>query len=249
MPTSHTVIAVNYHRIGTVDPDNPLHRLHTVSTDVFRAHLEYMQRHGAVVSVDDVRSCRGLSDINFVVCFDDVPAAAMTGIQLMLDKQQPVTVSVCTQLASTGWGIRDKVYCVDRYADRYQVDAAVRDAFPGSVTGEHPVSFYHVTKRDDLDPEQILAQLIDPQFTQVEPAARPYLDGTGYLRWDSIQELAGKPLVTIANHTASHANLAALPPARLAEEIVTAHHQLAARVGTPPKYLTIPFGRRNVVIV
>lgn len=243
MPNAHTVIAVNYHRIGSVDDANPLHRLHTVSTDVFTAQLDHMQHHGAIVSVDDVRSCRCLADTNFVITFDDVPTAAMTGIQMMLDRQLPVTVSVCTQLASTGWGTRDKVYCVDRFADPDTVSAAVRAAFPDAVGDGGPASFYHLTKRGDLDPGQVTATLIDPLFAGIEPLARPFLDGAGYLSWTRIRELADHPLVTIANHTSSHANLAALPPDRLADEITTAHEQLSVQLTAPPRYLTVPFGR------
>ena len=42
MSAPRTVTAVNYHRIGRQDPNNPLHRLHTVCTDVFTAHLDLM---------------------------------------------------------------------------------------------------------------------------------------------------------------------------------------------------------------
>lgn len=247
MPHAHTVIAVNYHRIGPVEAGNPLHRLHTVPTDVFRAQVDHMQQHGTIVSLDDVRNCRGLGETNFVVSFDDVPAAAMTGIQLMLDRHLPVTVSVCTRLATAGWGTRDKVYCVGRYADPGTVRAAVRAAFPDvvrdAVRDGEPVSFYHVTKRDDLDPDLVVDTLIDPLFASVEPLARPFLDGSGYVSWERIRDLACHPLVTIANHTASHANLAALAPDRIAEDITTAHHLLRDQLGAPPRWLTVPFGR------
>lgn len=243
MPHAHTVVAVNYHRIGAVDPDNPLHRLHTVGSDVFRAHLDHMQERGAIVSLDDVRDCHGLADINFVVSFDDVPAAAMTGIQMMLDRQLPVTVSVCTQLASAGWGTRDKVYCVDRYADPDAVAAATQTAFPAAIADGEPMSFYRFTKRDDLDPDRVAATLIDPLFADIEPLARPFLDGTGYLSWEYIRELADHPLVTIANHTTGHANLIALPANRLLTEITAAHNLIGERLAVPPCYLTIPFGR------
>lgn len=245
MPNAHTVIAVNYHRIGSVDAQNPLHRLHTVPTEIFRGHLDQMQQTGTIVSLDDVRACHTLSDTNFVISFDDVPTAAMAGIQMMLDRQLPVTVSVCTQLASVGWGTRDKVYCVDRYADPDAITAAARVAFPDAVSDDEQVSFYRFTKRADLDPDRVAATLIDPLFAGIEPLARPFLDGTGYLSWANIRELAGNPLVTIANHTAGHANLMALGADRLAAEIRVAHHQFAEQLGSPPRYLAIPFGRLN----
>jgi hypothetical protein len=241
MQDARTIIAVNYHRIGPADAGNPLHRLHTIPADVFRAQLDHMQEHGRIVSPDDVRRYHDLAGTSFLVSFDDVPAAAMTGIQMMLDRQLPVTVSVCTQLASAGWGTRDKVYCVDKYADPDAVTTAIRAAFPGAGHAGEP--FYYLTKRDDLDPSRVTRTLIDPLFAQVEPLARPFLDGTGYLSWASIRGLAEDPLVTIASHTVTHPNLAALPPGLLAGEIVPAHQQLAEQLGRPPRYLAIPFGR------
>ena len=172
MPNAHTVIAVNYHRIGPVDADNPLHRLHTVDTDVFRAQLDHMQQHGAIVSPDDVRGCHGLADINFVVSFDDVPAAAMTGIQMMLDRRLPVTVSVCTHLASAGWGTRDKVYCLGPVADPDTLTAAVRAAFPDVAgDGERRVVLpRHQTRRPRPRPGH--RQTDRPALRHVEPLAR-----------------------------------------------------------------------------
>jgi peptidoglycan/xylan/chitin deacetylase (PgdA/CDA1 family) len=241
MTGARTVIAVNYHRVGTADPGNPLHRLHTVPADVFEAQLDHMLQHGPIVSPDDVRKYHGLASTSFVVSFDDVPSAAMTGIQMMLDRQLPVTMSACTQLASAGWGSRDKVYCVDKYASPGMITAAMRAAFPDAArSGE---SFYHLTKRDDLDPDQVARTLVDPLFTQIESLAQPFLDGTGYLSWASIRHLARHPLVTIANHSVTHPNLAALPRHLLPREILPAHRQLTEHLGRPPTYLTIPFGR------
>lgn len=238
-------MAVNYHRVGVVDAGNPLHRLHTVSAEVFAAQLEHMQRQGDIVSLDDVRSGRDLAEMNFIISFDDVPVAAMTGIQMMLDRRLPVTVSVCTQLASHGWGMRDKVYCVDRYAEPEMVNVAMRDAFPEMADPDSEHSFYRFTKREDIDPERMADSLVNPLFERIEPLTRPFLDGTAYLSWPVIRELAENPLVTIANHTENHLNLVAMPRQRVYDEIVKAHHQISEQVGDPPTYLTIPFGGLN----
>jgi hypothetical protein len=243
MAPGRAVVAVNYHRIGCADLANPLDRLHTIREAVFRAQLDSMQDNGTVVSPDDVRAYHGLTGTSFVVTFDDAPAAAMTGIQMLLDRQLPVTISVCTQLASAGWGTRDKVYCIDRLADPARVDAATRAAFPDATAPGEPISFYHFTKREDLDPGRVTATLIDPLFAEIEPQARPYLGTARYLGWTAIRDLARHPLVTIANHTASHPNLAALPPGRLAAEIVQAHRVMCEQLGQAPEYLAIPFGR------
>ncbi|GAA0480147.1 hypothetical protein Aca07nite_87890 [Actinoplanes capillaceus] len=238
---AHTVIAVNYHRVGDVDPANPLHRLHTVPTEVFRAQLHHMQQLGPIVSLDAVRECRDLAELNFVVTFDDVPTAAMTGIEWMLDRQLPATVAVCTGLASAGWGERDKVYCIERFANPDRVQAAVRAVFP-DVVGDDPISFYRFTKREDLDPDKVATALIDPLFAEVENRARPFLSGGGYLPWSQIHKLADNPLVTIANHTTTHVNLVPLSFDRLRKEIETAHDQITGQLSAALRYLAIPFG-------
>lgn len=244
MPDEYTVIGVNYHRIGEVDPHNPFHRLHTVSSDVFCRQLDHMQQLGNVVSLEDVRACRNLAEVNFVVSFDDVPLAAWEGIQLALQRQLPVTVSVCGTLAAHGWGVRDLVYCIEKYADPQTIARWVYAHLPPEAVGDEPVSFYHLTKRDDLDPDLVLANLIDPLFAQIEAQARPFLDAGGYMSWETIgQRLARHPLVTLASHGWSHTNLVAASRARLQADITHAHHAFEARLGLPPRYFTVPFGR------
>jgi peptidoglycan/xylan/chitin deacetylase (PgdA/CDA1 family) len=54
---------------------------------------------------------------------------------------------------------------------------------------------------------------------------------------------ANHPLVTVANHGWSHANLAALPPDRLVADINRSHSVFAAELGRPARYFTVPFGR------
>jgi hypothetical protein len=120
------VIILNYHRIGDTDPGNPLHRLHAVGTEVFRKQLDYMQAHGRLVSLQDIRQNRGLGPVNFAVTFDDVPAGARGGIRLMEARQAPYALSVCGQLATDGWGIRDKVYSIIRYLDAAEIEEFAR---------------------------------------------------------------------------------------------------------------------------
>ena len=38
------VLILNYHRIGTVDPENPFHKLHTVSPGAFRRQVSFMAK-------------------------------------------------------------------------------------------------------------------------------------------------------------------------------------------------------------
>ncbi|WP_331727173.1 polysaccharide deacetylase family protein (plasmid) [Kitasatospora sp. NBC_00374] len=242
MPAQPIVVSVNYHRLGTVDAANPFHRLHTIPDDVFARHLDQMARRGAIVSPDQIRA-RELQDLNFLVCFDDVPTSAQRGIDLMRERALPVTVSVCGQLAEHGWGTRDKVYAIEKYAPEPQVQAHIRRHLPHLAAGHNPPSFYHLTKRADLDPAFVRDTLIDPLFTTVEDRARPYFQQRGYLSWEQIRALAQDPLVTIANHTRGHDNLAAMTPEAVRREIHDSHAHLARALGRPARYFTMPFGQ------
>ncbi len=243
MPGPYAVVVVNYHRVGRVDRENPLHRLHTVPADVFERQLDHMQTRGKIVSLEDVRRCHDLASLNYVISFDDAPISALDGIDLVLQRELPLTLSVCGQLASHGWGVRDKVYCIEKYTDPDELSRFARSRLPTDVLGPGAVSFYHVTKRDDLDPDLVTAELIDPLFAQVEEAARSYLAERAYLSWDIARQLGDHPLVTVANHGWSHANLAAMSRTALESEIFRSHSTFAAEMGWQAGYFTVPFGR------
>jgi peptidoglycan/xylan/chitin deacetylase (PgdA/CDA1 family) len=237
------VIILNYHRIGPTDPANPLHRLHAVDPDIFRAQLGYMQSCGRLVGLEDIRLNRGLGPLNFAVTFDDVPADASNGIGILEELRAPFAVSVCGQLAHDGWGIRDKVYSIVKYLDAHEIEDFVRAQLPEAATSGESVSFYHLTKRPDLDPELLRDRLIEPLFATVEDRARPYLSGA-YLSWSDIRGLfSGNPLATLANHSWRHDNLAAYGRRRLAAEIRESHDIFARETGCQPRYFTVPFGR------
>lgn len=243
MPDPRTVIAVNYHRIGATDPANPFHRLHAVTEDAFVAQLDLMQSLGKIVSPNQVRLCQDLAGVNFVVCFDDVPISALDGITIALGRGLPVTVSVCGQLASDGLGTRDLVYAIERYVPPAAIQAHVRSRLPGALSHGDPPSFYQLTKSADLHPAFVRAELIDPLFETVDARARAHLSERGYLSWQQVRALAADPLVTVANHTLGHDNLAALPVQAVHDEIRVSHDLFTRELGPPARYFTIPFGQ------
>ncbi|MBB2749287.1 UNVERIFIED_ORG: peptidoglycan/xylan/chitin deacetylase (PgdA/CDA1 family) [Microbispora rosea subsp. rosea] len=240
MPDSPAVIAVNYHRIGAIDTANPFHRLHTVDAGVFAQQVDWMQRHGAVISLDQVRSGRELAELNFVVCFDDVPVSARRGIDLLRERGLPVTISPCGHLAEHGAGTRDKVYAIEQLAPAEAIRAHLAGLLPSA--GEN-ASFYHLTKSAELNPHWVRTELIDPLFSTIEAQAQPLLAQRGYLAWPELRELAADELVTVANHTLTHDNLAALSRSALEEEITRSHALFTERMGFPARYFTVPFGR------
>ena len=237
------VVILNYHRVGLTDPDNPLHRLHAVETDVFVEQLAYLEQRGRIVSLDDIRLSRGLGSLNFALTFDDVPTDALNGIRILEERCIPFALSICGQLASLSWGLRDKVYCVLKYLDEKEIERFVRAHLPATHLREMPISFYHLTKRPDLDPDLVRETLIEPLFARVADRAEPHLS-RAYLSWRDIRDrFVDHPLVTLADHSWGHENLAAYGRDRLDGEIVRSHRAFARELGRPPTYFAVPFGR------
>ncbi|MFE4515840.1 polysaccharide deacetylase family protein [Kitasatospora sp. NPDC056783] len=232
------VIGVNYHRVGTVDPADPFHRLHTVATRVFEAQLAWMLDHGTLVSPDRVRDAADLDAVNFVVCFDDVSVSALPHIRALVDAGLPVTVSPAGLLADRGNGHRDRVYAIERLVAPQAIAAHVRRVIPGRA--DEP--FYYLTKAADLDPHWVRRELVAPLLDRIPDRAAPLLARRGYLSWQQLRPLARDQLVTVANHTWSHDNLEALPTPDLNREILDGDAAIRRHLGIAPRYLTLPFG-------
>jgi hypothetical protein len=235
-----TVIGVNYHRIGNVDPANPYHRLHTVSEETFARQLNLMLDLGQIVSPDQVRAGEGLAEVNFVLCFDDIPVSALTAIDQVRACGLPLTLSPAGLLTDTGLGSRDKVYAIEKYADPRAITEHIATHLPEAAGLG---TFYQLTKSASLDPEAVATQLIDPLYATVEAAAAPYFAERGYLTWPNLQELALDPLVTVSNHSYRHDNLAALGADAVRQEVHRSHAHFHQRMGTEARYFTVPFGR------
>ncbi|MFG2783793.1 polysaccharide deacetylase family protein [Streptomyces prunicolor] len=235
------IIGVNYHRIGDVDPANPYHRLHTVPHEVFTRQLDWMRARGAIVSPDQVRAADVSADVNFVVCFDDVPISALTGIDLLRSQGLPVTLSPAGVLADDGLGCRDKVYAIEKYAAPERIAQHVADHLPEAARLQG--TFYHLTKSPDLDPYRVRTRLIDPLYATVQDRGAPFFAERGYLTWPQLRELARDPQVTVANHTYQHDNLTALSRDAVRAEVERAHTHFTRQMGAPARYFTVPFGR------
>ncbi|MDH6522336.1 polysaccharide deacetylase family protein [Streptomyces sp. SAI-090] len=235
------IIGVNYHRIGDVDPANPYHRLHTVPHVVFARQLDWMRARGAIVSPDQARAADLPADVNFVLCFDDVPLSALTGIGLLRSQGLPVTLSPAGVLADDGLGWRDKVYAIEKYADPEHIAQHVADHLPEAARLKS--TFYHLTKSADLDPDQVRTRLIDPLYATVQDRAALFFAERGYLTWPQLRELARDPKVTVANHTYQHDNLAALGRDAVRAEVERAHAHFTRQMGASARYFTVPFGR------
>ncbi|MGH2686992.1 MAG: polysaccharide deacetylase family protein, partial [Actinomycetota bacterium] len=237
------VVAVNYHRIGDRDPDQPLHRLHTVATDVFEAHLDTMANRGPFIALGDLDHPDQLAPINFTLSFDDVPTSAATGLDILTDRSIPATVAVCTKLAEAGHGIRDEVYVICHVLGDGDIYDILHPSLGDLLPARDTFSFYYWSKSDLLPHQEMQARAIDPLLAEV---GDPLADAghRGYMSWDQLAHLAGQD-VTIANHGHSHANYAALTANQIAQDITGAHHHIATKLGQPPQWFAVPFGRIN----
>jgi peptidoglycan/xylan/chitin deacetylase (PgdA/CDA1 family) len=237
------VVILNYHRLGPTDPRNPLHRLHAVDTDVFLEQLAYLEQRGRIVSLDDVRLSRRLGPLNFAVTFDDVPMDALNGVDVLENRGIPFALSICGHLASNGWGLRDKVYCILHYLDEAEIERHVRAHLPATQVQAGKISFYHLTKQPDLDPGLVREVLIEPLFAKVADRAEPHLRHA-YLSWQDIRDrFTCHPLATIADHSWLHDNLAAYDLDQLEAEIARSHEIFSRELGQPPGYFAVPFGQ------
>jgi peptidoglycan/xylan/chitin deacetylase (PgdA/CDA1 family) len=237
------VIFLNYHRIGSVDSDNPFHRLHTVSTTEFESQVKLASMLGNIVSLDEIQDYSGLGKVNFAVTFDDVSHSVLSVREYMTKQNFPYAIAPCTGITDRGYGTRDKVYCILKFLDEKMVADHVRGVIEEDVEIDwNSFSFYRFTKGDQLDPHLMKLQVIDPLYDTI-PAISLDLATRNYLSWDEIRDnFLCDPLVTIANHSQEHMNMTCLSRAAIAEDIQRSYEVFERELGFLPKHFVVPFG-------
>lgn len=236
------LIGLNYHRIGDVDARNPFHRLHTVSRRAFEQQIELALSLGEVVSPDQLDDPHELPPLGFLVSFDDVPLDALAGIELLRTHGLPYVASVCTELADSGCGHRDRVYAVLSELDEVEIYARVAADLGHLLPPPAEFSFYRFSKSAVLPHAAMLDQVIDPLYDLACRRRGHGAPGRGYLDWPSVRALVADPLATIVNHSRSHANFAALSAAEVHGDISASHRRLAQQLEQAPRYFAVPFG-------
>ena len=236
-----TVVVLNYHRVAPGPEQGPPHMLHTVPAAVFREQMERCRELGSFATLDDVVD-GDVDELAFLVTFDDVPAVSLAAIGQLTADGVPCGVSVCAGLAEAGRGWRDKVYAITRHAPREDVLAVVE-----RTIGERPpdpggFSFYDFTKSTPLHHDRIMRDLVDPLFEALPADVRATAADREYASWAAVSELARDPLVTLSNHSWSHASFDRLAPAEQRSDLRRAHAAIEAACGHPPRHLTVPFG-------
>ena len=110
-------IILNYHRIGIIDLENPFHRLHTVSFNVFKLQIKICSMLGSIVSLNDLNNSNLTSKMNFSITFDDVPYSSLVALKWLNDNKIPFAICPCQQISIEGIGWRDKVYFIEKYVE------------------------------------------------------------------------------------------------------------------------------------
>ncbi len=69
--------------------------------------------------------------------------------------------------------------------------------------------------------------------------------GGDYLSWEQLREMAHSGLVSLGNHTLSHASLVSLPRERIVDEIVSAEKIIEEKTGVITNVFAYPYGGFN----
>jgi peptidoglycan/xylan/chitin deacetylase (PgdA/CDA1 family) len=127
----------------------------------------------------------------------------------------------------------------------------------GSGDAERDAS-YRADEGDPATPRQALClhvwtSLLTLSPAQQDAAIEALLDWAGVvepadpgalpLTVDQLAELARHPLITLGNHTETHAPLDLLSPARVRDEILNGGSMLEALTGAPTRLFCFPYGR------
>lgn len=72
-----------------------------------------------------------------------------------------------------------------------------------------------------------------------------HVDGSAYVTWDQLREMAGSGLVTAGDHTLSHPSLPILTEEKLRDEILSAKNIIEERLGILVNTFSYPYGGVN----
>ena len=236
------VIVLNYHRIGSVDPRNPFHRLHTVSSAEFARQLDLAEVLGSFVELSDLDAPVDLPPLGFCVTLDDAPVDALAGIEELHAREIPYAVSVCTDLADVGAGMRDRVYTVLSELDDDEIYRFLLPRLGGLMPPPDRFSFYAFSKSAALPAAVMEEQVVEPLHAIACERRNGAHLGRGYLDWAAIRDLICDPLATLVNHGKSHANLAALTAEEVRNDVSASHQRFIEETSITPTYFAVPFG-------
>ena len=214
-----------------------------MSTKLFKQQINLLRFVGKFVSLDQVRKFDDLAKINFCLTFDDGSKTILSIKHFLKKHQIPYVLAPCVDISDNGKGLRDKVYFIEKHLLPDEIFAWVSDA----IGQQYPIdqdnfSFYSFTKSPHVDPMLIKDNVINPLFEKIPLALREKHERP-YLSWEEIrQEFLHNPLVTIANHSYQHANMAALSQQLIKEDVEKSFEAFQNNLQIVPEYYSVPFG-------
>lgn len=238
-------IILNYHRIGRIDPENPFHRLHTVSFYVFKMQMRICRLIGKIVSLDDIKNSNLSSRISFSVTFDDVPYSSFGALKWLNDKKIPFAICPCEQITKEGIGWRDKVYFIEKFIKKEDLINKINQIYK-EVDYSQDDSFYSLSKDPKFDQIKMINEVVNPLYERISNKARKFSKEKNYFNIDDLINLKRSfLLMEIVNHSSSHVNLTCLDNNQLGKEIEICDEFLEQGLQCHPKYIAVPFGQFN----
>lgn len=238
------VMVFNYHRIGSIDPNNPFHQLHTVSDKLFKWQVKLMSSFGRIVSLNDIREFENLSSINFAITFDDVSRSVLTVKPFLKEKAIPYTISPCMEITGKGIGIRDRVYFIIQHYSPEELFSFTQKELKGITSvNRKEFSFYSFTKSNMIDPFLVEDKIINPLFENIADASLLIGSEKAYLDFEDIkQNFISDKQVTFANHSDRHMNMTMFSRKDVFDDVERSTTIFEKNLGIRPSYYAIPFG-------
>lgn len=75
------------------------------------------------------------------------------------------------------------------------------------------------------------------------------MEGSDYLTWEQVREMAGSGLITLGDHTLSHRSLASLPEDQIKDEIFSSKRIIEEKTGVKTTVFAYPYGSYNNTVI
>lgn len=222
------VLILAYHNIvphgAEVVGDRSLH----LPQAAFAAQLDLIRATHDVISLDEALARRagvGRGRAAVAITFDDAYRGAVTaGVAELARRGMPGTIFVPPAFLNGG---------------TFWWDLLVPQGAPGLPADEREHALTHLEGKGTVILERASAA------GRALPALPDHARGASE---DELRRAAMTPGITLASHTWSHPNLAALAPAELEAELVRPLRWLRERFTTVVPYLSFPYGRSSAAV-
>ncbi len=235
-------IVLNYHRIGNIDPQNPFHRLHTVSLSTFKLQIKLCSFIGKFVSLNEIVDSNLKTRLNFSITFDDVSLSTYEALEWLNNQNIPFAICPCQSITENGIGWRDKVYFIEKYLENEVALKEIRKIFPLVKINSND-KFYNLSKSKMFDQREMIEGVVENLFEKAILADGMYQHTKNYFDASDLVKMKGEfKSVEIVNHSVSHANLSQFTIEKLSSEIEGCDEFLGNLLDIAPKYFAVPFG-------